>query len=144
MAGSTRIKGNALKLTFGSPGEDYWADQTSVVLENEEKGSGVTTFEDAAAGGSRQWFFTLSAIQSTQATSFWRYLWDNEGAEVAFTYAPHGNETPSADQPHFVGMCKVGPKPSVGGDADREGEYTFETRLDVTSGPTLDDGTTTP
>lgn len=143
--GSTRIKGNALLFKLGdSDGTDYWADCSSVVLENADDNSGVLTFEDAANGGARAWQFTLSGIQSTASSSFWRYIWNNTGEEVAFTYAPHGNETPSADQPHFVGMCKVGPKPSVGGDADREGEYTFETRLDVTSGPTLDDGTVTP
>lgn len=142
--GSTRIKGNALALQFGTPGEDYWADATSVVLDNEDKDGGVTTFEDASkAGGEKQWFFTVSAIQSTQPTSFWHYLWDNEGETVAFTYAPHGNEEASTDQPHFIGMCKVGTKPTVGGDADAEGEYTFEARLDVTSGPTLDDGSST-
>lgn len=141
--GSTRIKGNKLGLTFGSPGENYWADATSVVLENEERESDVVTFEDAAnAGDARQWFFTLSAVQSTATGSFWRFLWDNTGQVVPFTYAPHGNETPSEEQPHFLGTCKIGPKPSIGGEASATGEFTFEMRLDVETGPTLDDGTT--
>lgn len=140
--GSTRIKGNKLALQFGSPGEDYWADHTSVVLDNEERESDVTTFEDAAkAGDARQWFFTLSAIQSTATGSFWRYLWENTGEVVPFTYAPHGNEEPTENEPHFIGTCKIGPKPSVGGEASATGEYTFETRLDVETGPTLDTGT---
>lgn len=140
--GSTRIKGNKLALKFGSPGTDYWADATSVVLENEEKESDVVTFEDAAgsSGSDRQWFFTLSAIQSTQTTSFWRYLWENTGEVVAFTYAPHGNTVATADQPHFLGTCKIGPKPSIGGKASRTAEYTFEARLDVETGPVLDEG----
>ena len=139
--GSTRMRGNKLALTFGTPGTDYWADATSVVLENEERSSDVVTFEDAANyGDSRQWFFTLSAIQSTASTSFWRYLWENTGEVVAFTYAPHGNTTATADQPHFLGTCKIGPKPSVGGDAGHDNTYTFETRLDVETGPTMDDG----
>ncbi|MFD1505260.1 hypothetical protein FE374_09375 [Georgenia yuyongxinii] len=140
--GSTRIKGNKLALKFGSPAEDFWADATSVVLENEEtSGDGVITFENAAqVDDSRQWFFTLSAIQSTAATSFWRYLWDNTGETVAFTYAPHGNADPTDSEPHFIGTCKIGPKPSVGGEASATGEYTFETRLDVVTGPTLDVG----
>lgn len=140
MAGSTRIKGNKLALQFGST--DYWADHTSVVLDNEEKDSDVTTFEDAAnAGEQRQWFFELAAIQSTAEESFWRYLWENTGEEVAFTYAPHGNEEPTKDQPHMVGNVKIGPKPSLGGDASATGEYTFETRLDIIGTPVLDDGT---
>lgn len=141
--GSTRIRGNRLALTFGSPGVDYWADHTAVTLENEEKDTDVLTFEDASGSGDsdRQWFFTLEAVQSTATGSFWRYLWENTGEVVAFTYAPHGNETPTADQPHFLGTCKIGPKPSIGGEASRTGEFTFETRLDVETGPTLDDGT---
>ncbi len=139
--GSTRIKGNALALKFGSPAMDYWADATSVVLENEEKDSDVNTFEDAKnAGDARQWFFTLSAIQSTQKTSFWRYLWDNTGQVVAFTYAPHGYDVASEDQPLFIGSCKIAAKQSVGGEAGQNTQYTFDPRLDVETGPTLDTG----
>lgn len=142
MASSTRIKGNALKLEFGdNSAEDFWADATSVVLENEEKDSDVVTFYDAAhPGDERQWFFTLGAIQSTEDGSLWRYLWENVGEEIAYTYAPHGNEDPSSDKPHFIGKCKIKEKPQVGGEADEDGTYTFEIRLDVTTGPTMDSG----
>lgn len=140
MASSTRIKGNKLALKFGDT--DHWADATSVVLDNEEGESDVVTFYDAAnPGNNRQWFFELSAIQSTEQNSFWRYLWENTGEEVAFTYAVHGNETPSADQPHLIGIVKIGPKPALGGDASETGTYTFDTRLDVVGTPTIDDGT---
>lgn len=141
--GSTRIKGSKLALKLGTPGIDYWADATSVVLDNEESDTDVLTFEDAAAGdGDRQYFFTITAIQSTAQDSFWRYVWASTGEVVPFTYAPHGNEVATADQPHFVGTCKIGPRPSVGGEASRSrsAAYTFETRFDVETGPTLDDG----
>ena len=141
--GSTRIRGGKIALTFGSgaSAEDYWADATNVVLENEESESDVVTFEDAEnEDGARQFFFTLAAIQSTQTGSFWRYLWENTGEVVPFTFAPHGNETPTADQPHFLGTCRIGPKPSIGGEAGRTNTHTFETRLDVETGPTMDTG----
>lgn len=133
---STRIKGSALKLTLGST--DYWADITSCVLENEEADGGATTFADAAAGGARTYFFTLTAIQSTSASSFWRYLWENTGEVVSYVYAPHGNTTASADEPHFTGTVKVPVKPSVGGEAGANTEYTFEIRMDCQEEPTLD------
>lgn len=135
---STRIKGSALALTFG--GTDYWADATSVVLDNEEAVSGITTFEDASLGGGRTFFFTISAIQSTETSSFWRYLWANTGEVVAYKYAVHGNATATADQPHLTGTVKVGPKPALGGDASVNGEYVFTVRLDCQEEPTLDDG----
>lgn len=135
---STRIKGNALALTFG--GTDYWADATSVLLENEETNTGVTTFEDASNSGGRTYFFTISAIQSTDPSSFWRYLWENTGEVVAYKYAVHGNATATDAEPHLTGTVKIGPKPSLGGDASVNGEYTFTVRLDTQEEPTLDTG----
>ena len=139
--GSTRMRGNALALKFGSPAENYWADATSVVLDNEESDSDVVTFEDAAGGdAARQYFFSITAIQSTDESSFWSYVWENAGNVVAFTYAPHGNTEPEPGKPHFLGTCRIGPKPAIGGEAGRTNTYTFETRFDIESGPVKDIG----
>lgn len=132
---STRIKGTALKLVID--GTDHYADCTSVVLDNEEAAANVVTFADAAAGGSRTFFFTISAIQSTDTTSFWRDLWANTGDIVDYTYAPHGNTTPTTSQPHFEGTVKIPAKPSIGGEAGIDTEYTFEVRMDCQEEPTL-------
>ena len=132
---STRIKGKSLTLTIG--GTDYAADATDIVLENEEADGDVTTFADAAAGGAVQWFFTMNAVQSTDAASLWRFLWDSTGDEVAYVFAPHGNATPSASQPHFTGNVTIGSKPAIGGTAGET--FTFEVRLDCTGEPVLDD-----
>jgi hypothetical protein len=139
MAGSTRIKGTKLALTLGSPGTDYWADISSYVLTNEEAESDVTTFADAAEGGARQFKLNGSAIQSTATASFWRYVYENTGEEVAFTLAPHGNAVPSAAEPHFVGTVKIGPKPDIGGEAGT-GSFTFDFEWDVIGEPTIDEG----
>lgn len=135
---STRIKGNALALEFG--GTDYWADATSVILDNEDSAAGVVTFEDASKAGNRTFFFTVGAIQSTSTSSFWRYVWENTGEVVNYKYAVHGNAVATADQPHFTGTVKIGPKPSLGGQASVNGEYTFEVRFDCQEEPLLDDG----
>lgn len=140
MAGSTRIKGTALTLKLGTPAIDYRCDATAVVLDNEESDSDVVTFCDAAEGGGRTYFFTITAIQSTDAVSMWRWLWDHAGDVVPFTYAPHGNEVSTAGQPHFIGNVKIGPKPSIGGEAGTTNTFTFETRWDVEGVPVLDDG----
>lgn len=139
MAGSNRIKGTKLALTLGTPGIDYWADITSYSLSNDEADSDVVTFADAAEGGARQYKLTGSAIQSTEAASFWRYAWANTGEEVPFTLAPHGNVTPSDEQPHFVGTVTIGPKPSVGGEAGT-GAFTFEFEWNVVGVPVMDTG----
>lgn len=138
---STRIKGRQLALQFGTPSIDYWADQTACVLDNEEADSDTTTFADAAAeGGARQYFLSLTAVQSTDTASFWRYVWEHSGEKVPFVYAPHGNETPSESKPHFVGTCTIGPRPAIGGEAGATSTYTFETRFDVEGTPVMDTG----
>lgn len=137
--GSTRIKGTKLALTLGSPGTDYWADISSYLLDNEEADSDVTTFADAAEGGARQFRLTGSAIQSTDTASFWRYVWENTGEDVAFTLAPHGNATATEAQPHFVGTVTIGPKPAIGGEAGT-GSFTFDFEWDVVGEPTVDEG----
>lgn len=133
---SPRIKGRQLALIID--GVNYWADQTACVLDNEEGDEDTVTFEDAAAaGGARQYFLSLTALQSTAGDSFWRYCWDNTGEDVPFVYAPHGNAAASATQPHFTGTCTIGPRPAIGGEAGRDVTYTFETRFDVIGTPAL-------
>lgn len=139
MAGSTRIRGTKLALTLGTPGVDFWADLTKWELSNEEADSDVTTFADAAEGGAEQWKLKLSAIQSTQTASFWAFVWDHAGEEVAFTVAPHGNTSPSIEQPHFIGQVRIGRKPSIGGEAGT-GAYTFDVEWEVIGEPVRDDG----
>lgn len=142
MGTSQKIKGNklALKLGAGVGAKDYWADLSACTLQNEDSDD-VLTFYDASMGGVKQWFFEITAVTSTATESFWRYVWENTGAEVAFTFAPHKNETASAEQPHFIGTVKIPAKPSMGGEASLNGAFTFETRFDVIGEPTLDVGT---
>jgi hypothetical protein len=142
MATSTRIKANALKLSIG--GTDYWADFSSVSLQSEDASSDVNTFYDASLGGRRDWFFTVSGVQSTESTSFWMAAWDDAGSEVAFIYAPHGNASASSSQPHFTGTLRIPAKGAfvIGGDASSDGTFSFDgVRMDVVGDVTLD---TTP
>jgi hypothetical protein len=138
MSGSNRIRGAALALQFG--GTDHWADVTSVTIENEEAPSDQTTFADAKAGGARQFYFNISAIQSTDPSSFWSMTWGNTGSTVAYRYAPHGNAVATAEEPHFLGTCKVGAKPNIGGAAGATTEFGFETRFDIIGEPEVDRG----
>ena len=136
MPSSTRIKGKDLILSID--GDDYAMDASSITLTNEDKDGEVRTFADVTPP--KQWFFEIEAIQSTATTSFWSWLWDQDGTEdIAYIYKPHGNATASASQPHFTGTVAVKGKPPIGGSADST--FTFSYRLDCMEEPTKD---TTP
>lgn len=142
MSTSTRIKANSLKLTID--GNDYWSDFSSVVMQSEDASADVTTFYDASIGGRRDFYFTVSGVQSVEAASFWRAMWADAGSEVAFVYAPKGNATAGADAPHFTGTVRIPAKGAfqLGGEASADGTFAFDgVRMDIVGDVTLD---TTP
>jgi hypothetical protein len=131
---ATRITGKNLSLKFGTL--EVKSESGEFILDNEEADGGYTTFADAASGGARQWFINMTLLTATDSTSFWRFLWDNTGQEVTFTFAPHGNTTVTADQPIFTGTAVVGAKPAIGGSAGED--WTLEYRLDLVGEPVMD------
>lgn len=116
-------------------------DVKAFALEPEDKDDSDLTFAEAAAGETTVTSAVLTAIQSTAVGSFWRFLWENPGAEVAFVYGPHGNATPTASKPHFLGVIKLGGRPKIGTEATTAKDRAdFETTVEVIDGPELDDG----
>lgn len=99
MAASTRIK--ASNIVFKINTTDYACDANMVELTLDDAPGDVQTFCEVRTGG--EWSLQLDGIVSGEDTSLYRVLWDNFGTEVAFTIAPNGNATPSADQPHYKG-----------------------------------------
>ncbi len=138
---ATRIKGANLLLTFGAPPVEYKAEISAATITNEEKSSDVTTFADVATGDDRDYFLNFTGVQSTDVDSLWDYIWANAGLEeVVYTYAPHGNEVPTAAQPHFTGTLTIGPPPVLGGEAGKDKTYTFDTQFALDAKPTKDSG----
>ena len=134
MAVSTKIKGKAL--LFEIDGTERACDVTSINLANEEAADqDAVTFCEASAGSSVDWYLEVSAITSTDADSFWTFLWDNSGdTGVSVTFAPWGNAVPTEAQPHFEGTCTLPSPPSLGGDAGAT--WTFDVRIDLDDAPT--------
>lgn len=130
---STRIKGKNLTLTID--GDDYAMDCTSVMLTNEDKNGEVRTFADVTPP--KQWFFQIEGVQSTDPTSLWRLLWDQDGEEdIVYAFSPHGNAVESASEPIFRGTVDIKGKPEIGGQADNT--FTFSYRLECNEEPELD------
>jgi hypothetical protein len=99
MAASTRIKAQNIIFKIGTT--DYACDANLVQLTLDDAPGDVQTFCEVRVGG--QWSLQLDGITSGEDTSLYRILWDNFGSEVAFTIAPNGNTTPTADAPHYTG-----------------------------------------
>lgn len=129
--GSTRLKGDALSMLID--GKDYWADATSVVMDCDRLE--VPLFEGGMEIIPMGWWFDVTAVQSTGEGSFWLFLWEHQGETVPFAYAPHGNEVPTVDEPHFTGILNVSSPAALGGAAGRRVEQVFTTRLHIVQGP---------
>lgn len=124
---SPRITGK--KLGFKVADKVVWPDMSKAVLEPADA-SDTETFGSITAG-STQMQLTISAIQSTSKASLWRYLFDHVGEEVSFEFAPNGNPTATADQPHVTGKCVIEKPPTL--STEVKSTSTFELTLPVTS-----------
>lgn len=129
-----RIIGNALTLKLANT--DFWSDFAEYSLEPTSSDKDTLTFADAASGVTSKWVLKGKAIQSTAPASLWSKVWEASGTTVDFTLAPHGNDTPSAQQPHFTGKVKIGPKPPIGTAAGEEKGATFDFEWEVEGEPT--------
>lgn len=106
---SPRIKGQ--KLGFTINGKPVWPDMSEAELSPSSDDS-YATFGSILAGGTPMQL-KVSGIVSTVATSLWRLLFDNVGRDLPFIFAPNGNDTPSNDQPHYVGRVTIKQPPSL-------------------------------
>ncbi|WP_311210906.1 MULTISPECIES: hypothetical protein [unclassified Aeromicrobium] len=140
MTTSTRIYGNhnivlTLKKSTGTA-TGFGDDCKGVRIGGEDKDAGDLTFAEVDAGSIQDPVLKLKFIQSTASTSLHQFLLDNQGALVEAVYAPHGNATASATQPHFkVTNLKIEGIPEIGGDVNKEAVgYESEVELKAKGG----------
>ena len=121
---------------------DYSGNIKEAAIESADKDDSDLTFAEAIAGDTKDYSVKLKAIASTAVGSLWRFLWDNPGDEFTFVYGPNGNAVATADKPHFLMTLKSDGRPPIASTARRgKQREEFEVTLEVTEGPTLDDGT---
>ncbi|WP_341740601.1 hypothetical protein [Trueperella pyogenes] len=130
--GSKRLNGTKLSVKIDKT--EYKGDVTEYKFTNDDKDADVTTFEDMEHGNSGQFFLEIGLVQSTDATSLFMKLWENEGKECEFVLAPHGNEEPSKEQPHVKGKLIIPRAPELGGAAGKT-PYTSTVKCDLTGKP---------
>ena len=145
----SRIKGKNLSFMFD--GDEYKCDLVSAVLTKDDADAAasdsVVTFCDAEqSAGGQVWYLDTEAIQSTDVdgspdvndieslhTLVRNSAATAGGATLDFQFAPYGNDTPSAEQPHFTGQVTVeqGAYPTIGGSAG-DSSFTWTYRFTVT------------
>lgn len=131
---SSRIKGTRLSIRIDDT--EYKGDVTSYEFTHEDADEGLVTFGDAESGDTFDWFMSLGLVQSTDPDSLFMKFWENAGTrDVPFTLAPHGNETPSAAQPHLEGTLTLPLPETFGGEAG-PGEFDTEATCKLDGKPT--------
>lgn len=99
MAASTRIKATNIKFKIGAT--EYSCDANMVQLSTQDMAGDSRTFCEVAVG--QEFLLQLDGITSIDSDSLYQVLWANYGTEVAFSLAPAGNTTATAEQPIYEG-----------------------------------------
>jgi len=138
-----------LKLFVGDPLVDYTGSISNCRIVTGESESDFISFEEAAAGGARDYRLALTLKQNTASTALWYYIWANGGQDVVVEVWPNGQATvspttPTATYPKFEGTVTVKEPDGdlVGGEANASNTAKFVTEVEwpFTAKPTLDDG----
>jgi len=127
-----RVKANSIAIKVNSV--VHTADLSNIMLQSEDASTDVTTFADAAVGGSRDWYIEMSGVTSTDATGFFMICWNAAGTEVPFELS-----TTSATAGKFTGTLRIPAKGAIpfGGDASADGTFSWSgVRFEVVGTPT--------
>lgn len=108
-----RIKGKSI--IFEVDSTEYSGSVSNVTFSSAVGTLGFGDYED-----SLDFTCAVTGFQDTATASLWSELFDNPGATVSITYAPHGNPTATSNQPHFTATGYAETVPNLGGAA---GEY---------------------
>lgn len=108
-----RIKGKSI--VFEVDGIEYSGQTSSVTFSSAVGTLGFGDYTD-----SLDFTCAVTGFQDTATASLHSELWANPGATVDITFAPHGNASPSASEPHFTATGYAETIPDLGGAA---GEY---------------------
>jgi len=89
-----RIKGKSIVFTVD--GVEYSGGVSNVVFSSAVNTLGFGNYED-----SLDFTCAVTGFQDTASASLHTYLWENPGVSIDIVYAPHGNGSPTANQPLF-------------------------------------------
>jgi hypothetical protein len=102
---------------------EYTDSVSTAKITSAETDSDFVSFEQAAAGGGRDYFLAMTLKQNTTAASLWDVIFTQGGEDLDFELWPNGmpvDTIPTATQPQFTGTATVKDPDGdlLGGDAD--------------------------
>lgn len=123
-----RLRGR--NIVFEIDGVEYQGATKTILFDSEVDEAGFGDYTD-----SLKFTLQVEGFQDYASSSLWRKLWDNPGVIMNVTFAPHGNDTATATQPHFTVTGYAEKLPQLGGSA---GEYfVFDVTVICTGKPTI-------
>lgn len=132
-----------VKITGGTPSSvSFKGYLTNARFNSADSENDTVTFQDAAAGGAKDYFFQGSALQDdgADANAFFSFVEGNVGTDVLVTIMPQGNTTASTTQPHRAATCTVAAFDGdyFGGEANKSATFknTFDFSWPATAAPT--------
>lgn len=118
-----RLKGKSI--VFEVDGVEFSGSVRNVVFASAVGELGFGAYED-----SLEFTATVEGYQDFAANSLWSKIWDTPGLSIDLTFAPHGNATASASQPHFTATGYAETIPNMGGAAGEYFTYDLNIILD--------------
>jgi hypothetical protein len=90
---------------------EYTDSISTATIRSAETDSDFVSFEDAAAGGRRDYTLAVVMKQNTTAASLWDVVWAQAGADLDVELWPNGRPadpfTPTPTQPRFSGTVTI-------------------------------------
>ena len=126
MAASQRIKAQNIIFKIGAT--DYACDANMIELALQDAPGDVQTFCEYRVGG--EWSLQLDGVTSGDSTSLYQLLWANFGTKVAFSIAPNGNSTATADEPIYEGTAIFDQLPPLSLSSNEITKFSVTLRVD--------------
>lgn len=117
-----KVQPRLISLLMGDSGSetDRSNEVSSAIISSAASDSDFVTFADARSGGARDYTLKLTLAQDHTTGTLWDEIWSSAGDEISGVYAPYGNTTASATQPHYEFTAVVSEPDGdfLGADAD--------------------------
>lgn len=104
-----RVNPRLLVLEMGAAAAetDRSLELSKIEFHSAEADVEFVSFEEARQGGARTYTAQLTIAQDHATGTLWTEIWDNAGETLSGIYAPYGNATPSASQPHYSFVATI-------------------------------------